>query len=63
MSAFSQYTEVTLRLPAPDPRPLLKEKRHLLGSLEGQDGEDGPAVHSSHAGTVTHEAQQDGRDL
>lgn len=34
-----------------------------LCSLQGEDGEDGPSVHPTHARTVAHESQEDGADL
>lgn len=32
----------------------------LLGVFQCDDGEDGPPVHASHAGAVTHEVVVDG---
>lgn len=59
MPLFFLYPEETFTLPLTRSH-LLKEKQDLLWSLEGQDGEDGSAVHAPHAGTVAHIAEQDG---
>lgn len=57
------YTPRRYNTPTAPPSSLVTEKKELLWSLEGQDGEDGSAVHAAHAGTVAHEAQQDGCHL
>lgn len=36
---------------------------HSLSRLQGDDDEDGPPVHSSHAAAVAHEVVQDGGEL
>lgn len=36
---------------------------HSLSCLQGDDDEDGPPVHSSHAAAVAHEVVQDGGEL
>lgn len=40
--------------------PHIRTSADLLRGLQGQDGEDGPAVHAPHAGAIAHEAQKYG---
>lgn len=44
-----------------NPRPC--SNSHSLSRLQGDDDEDGPPVHSSHAAAVAHEVVQDGGEL
>lgn len=41
----------------------MRENWDLLWTFEGQDREDGPAVHPPHAGAITHVTEQDGGHL
>lgn len=38
-------------------------RQYSLLSLQGQDGEDGPAVHAPHAGTIAHKTEEDGGEF
>lgn len=44
-------------------KPREEEWIYLLPVLQGDDDEDGPAIHSPHTAAVTHEVVQNGGEL